>query len=262
MKKYRIKIALIAALALILTAAVPALAATTTRITGAYEEPDIQVLIPTAGQAVINPYKLPVKVTADEPDDTVELEVKTGNQIATRPLVGVNLGKVALKVGAKVSAETRGDFRFSSTAIAKTDKTKSGMVYFQLNNPSKVGNGSYTLDCDVETDTTTGEKSLKKTTNTVCNGIKFPGVKQALQGWDSTYVKADDLLLGSASVEKLEMAEIAAVDAAGKPQCSATADSYFLARVAGEVVTLPNEDWRTSDGFTATVTWVIQPASN
>lgn len=262
MKKYRNKIALILVLALTLAVAIPVLAQNTV-ITGAYEDPEIAVLIPTAGEAVINPYKLPVKVTADEPDEANPLAAMgSTTQIATRPLVGVNLGQIPLRIGAKISADTTGDFIFSETAPTNKIKTKTGMVYFQLKNPTEI-DSSYSFSCDVEVDAATNEKTLKVDGTTVCNGIAYAGVKTALEGWTATYNKATDLLVGYATAEKAEMIVIKEADAAtGDPQNTAGSDSYFVARLAGDVVTLPTEEWLESDGFNATITWVIQPADS
>lgn len=278
MKKYRTKIALIAALALLLTAAIPALAATTTKITGKYEDPDIQVLIPTAGEAVINPFGLAVKVTLDRPDG-VRRELDTGNQIATRPLVGVNLGGHDLQIGAKVTAEERGDFTFTSKTIdVANEKTKAGKVYFQLRKPTEI-DATYRLEMDTSYDETTWEQSVTVDDTTICNGIKYTsdsaptttGVKAVLEGWQGSVLNAytapvagaagGDILIGSNKPQNDNMVTIQKADpTTHKPVCtSTTQDSYFVARLAGEVAKFPEEDWKPADGFNATVTWIIQP---
>lgn len=251
MKKYRKKIALILVLALTLAIAIPALAAPTkTVIDGVYEDPDIQVVIPTAGEAVINPYSLPVKVNADD-GTTLLGSVTKVSQVATRPLVGVNLSEIDLSVGATVSGTVTGNFKFATSAPSKTSTAKTGLVYLEVKaSPDDLSYG-------VSSDTAT----------TICNGFDGTAVLDALNNWalPAKYSASDKdkVIVNTKAVTKTGMCTIKAGTDSDGDNVIDTPDAggYFLARLNGNVAQKPKEEWVVADGFTANITWVFEPAT-
>lgn len=253
MKKHSKKVALILVLALTLVVAVPALAGTTTKISGKYEDPTIEVKIPTAGEAIINPFGLPVKIKADVAGGTNTYEIGEDCQIATRPLVGVNLSDtLALKIGATVIAETRGDFTLLSAKPASTSKEKEGFVYFEIANSAS----------DLKFN---GEK----TEATVCNGFDIQAVTDELATWKGAGVFTgkganNQIPVSEEAVTKTEMCTLAKATktqaADGTYIITPAVNSYFKAGLFGEVVKVPDEEWRPTDGFNTTISWIIEPS--
>lgn len=259
MKKNRKKIALILALSLTLMASISALAGQTTKITSRYEIPPIEVVIPTAGRAVINPFNLPVDIKADDGKTLIGTPWTNAGQIVTKPLVGYNMSGFALKVGATVLGEPTGDFKLVDTDPTTDDTitTKSGQVYLEVQ--ASTSDLGYVLGQDTKTSPTTTIGGLTGTT-----------VSSALQGWAQTpYTDADyQLLVGRSAATKRGMCEIAAATTAtttapdGSTITGTGPDTngYFMARLCGKVVAVPKEDWVPTDGLDATITWIIEPA--
>lgn len=249
MKNNRKKIALILVLALTLAIAIPALAAQTTRVVGKYEVPAIEVIIPTSGQAVINPYKLPIKIMAD--DQSTIGNLKNAGQIATRPLVGVNLSEVDLDIGATVVGEATGDFILTAEAPANTVKTKSGQVYLDL------ANANYDLGYDT---------TIAGSSTAVCGGFNATAVMSALEGWTEADYNKDSpatnhLLVSARADSKQHMVTIKAMTDSDSDGAVDTipSDGYFMARLIGKVTVMPTEEWTVRDGVNTTITWIIEP---
>lgn len=251
MRKHSKKIALILILALTLVAAIPALAANTV-VLGQYEIPDIQVVIPTDGEAVINPLKLPVAIKADDGTTVIGKLTTDPGQVATRPLIGYNMSEVDLSIGATVSGEPRGDFRLATAKPAASDTTKSGLIYLEVQ--ASTTDLGYVLGQDANTSPAT----------TVCGGLTGTTVLTALDAWSHTAYNdaANQLVVGTRPVEKSNMCEIAqATDTDGDGVLDTpAATGYFMARISGDVVPSPTSEWVERDGFKVNITWNIEPA--
>lgn len=111
--------------ALALSLSAPAFASNnTTNITGSYTPITLKVVVPQTGNAIINPYGLPVELDTDT--------VISGEQITTgAPLVIKNQSKVALAVKAKVTGTVKGDATFDASAIAAGETDKKMNVKFE-----------------------------------------------------------------------------------------------------------------------------------
>lgn len=114
--------------ALALSMAAPAFAAEktndTTTFTGKYEPITLAVTVPKTGDAIINPYGLPVALD--------EETVISGEQITTgAPLLIKNQSKVALAVTAKVKGTVKGTFTFSADAVGADETANKGNVIFE-----------------------------------------------------------------------------------------------------------------------------------
>lgn len=222
--------------ALAVTMAVPAFA-TSTVIDGSYEEPTIEVTLPQTGEALINPYGMPVELN---PDATAPSSV-VGAQIVTKPLAIVNNSAVDLKVSATVTATAKGDLRLATSKPSSSDTTKSAYVYMQMTNS--------TLDFN-----------NASTDATAIAGMGLDDVAEAVAAWEQkAYTSATDLLLSStAPVTKNDMLVLKASDTTQTPS-EAQVGSVGLYRLAGQVVASPRDAWAEADGFTATVAFSFRP---
>lgn len=254
MKKYTKKIALILALALSLAIAIPALASETT-IDGSYELSDIQVIVPQVGTATLNPYKLPVKIYADDADPANDVQgtligtMTTPGQIATRPLVGVNMSEIDLNVGATVSGTTTGKFKFATSAPKDSATTNTGLVYLEVKQAGRDLGYSTTADA-----------------TTVSGGFNGSDVLAELNGWahKTAYdAKGTDVItVGKKEVSKSEMCKILkGIDNDGDDEIDTPdAKGYFVARLDGSIVKKPKKAWSEGDGFSVKVVWDFEPA--
>lgn len=111
--------------AMALSMGVPAFAAdNTTNITGKYQPITLNVVVPQTGNAIINPYGLPIELD--------EESVITGQQISTAaPLVIKNQSKVALAVKAKVTGTVTGTATFDAAAIPDSETSNKMNVKFE-----------------------------------------------------------------------------------------------------------------------------------
>lgn len=221
--------------ALAFTLSVPAFAGSTTpnrttNITGAYEDITIDVMVPTTGEAQINPYALPVNL------DTNGTNKISGEQIVTKPLAIANKSSVDLNVSATVTTTATGDLTLATTAPAATVKTKSAFVYMQMKH-SEMTNSDVAASNGV-------------------SGFTAATINAEAEAWTQPYNAAKDLLLnGAKEATKENMIVLAKAGAAGAIQTHGVA----LFRLAGQVVADPTEAWTTRDGFTASVAFTFRP---
>ena len=250
MKKYSKKIALILVLALTLAIAVPVLAAQQTIVTGAYEDPVIDVTITATGEvgAVINPYALPWAVQTDNGTELAS-KLKNSQVVVAKPLAAYSMSEVDLKVGAKVLGEVVGDeFRLASEKPESDSTMKSGLVYLEMKTVDDLGYSN------------TPDASL-------CIGdLEGSKIVAALNDWArEPYMesKANQLLVGTREVSKTGMCTLkAAVDASGnKLTAPATTGGYMVARLSGDMVKAPTIPWKATDGVKVTITWIFEPAT-
>lgn len=94
-------------------------------ITGAYQAPRIEVVVPATAEVVINPYRLPVSIGSDETDA----------QIMSSYACIQNKSEVPISVSATVigAVKAGSDMRLSSVTTQGTTLTsKSAFVYFEM----------------------------------------------------------------------------------------------------------------------------------
>lgn len=216
--------------ALALSLAVPAFASgnTSTNITGTYRAITVNVVVPTTGQAIINPYGLPIEMGSS----TV-----SGQQITTgAPLVIQNKSAVPLSVSASIASSKKGNFVFSSADLGSSENGNKGKVEFQMFEAPAVVEANAT-DMDVLNPIFAALKdddSLCHTVLTETNTTANPAVPAVEE--------ADIITLNPANSD----GELVAGGAA-----------FF--RLSGTVVKKPSTAWTASDGFTAKVTFTFEP---
>lgn len=219
--------------AMALSMAVPALAEETV-ITGTYEAVEIDVVVPSEGTALINPYGLPVEV---DKSGTAKATI-TGEQIVTRPLYIKNKMAIDLDVSATLSGKATGKgMTLATEPLAADDTSKSAFVYLQMTPSAKSG----------------AEDS--GSTHTLADGLV-----DEFAAWSQAYDEDVDLVLGGDQDGAKKMATLKAATHTSGAFSAYTAGSIALVRLAGKVVKSPDQAWTESDGFEATVAYTFEPA--
>lgn len=249
MKKYSKKIALILVLSLTLAIAIPVLAATDpafqTEIDGKYEAPTIDVVLTNGTvDAIINPYALPVDLKAE--DNTTSIgKIKNSQIVTAKPLVGYSLSEVDLNVGATVIGVPTGTFRLASEKPEADSTMKTGLVYLEAKTVNDLG---YSTSPD---------------TTTYIGSLKGEKILTELNNWakkDYRESNKDQILVGTRQASQSSMCTLkAATVAADGTKTIATTNGYMLARLAGDIVKAPTDEWVAADGVTVTISWTFEP---
>ena len=208
-----------------LSMASPAFATANVEITGTYEEMEIAVVVTDSGEAQINPYGLPVKLTTANKSIVNE-------QIVTKPLAIANKSEVDLAVSASVVATANGDLKFVEAAPLAGDTSKSAFVYLQMK-PER------TL--------------LESALNTEKTGFTDTVLDTAAAAWKQAYNADKDLVLNGreAGSSKENMVFL--------KKASTTGGNVTIAQGGGAMFSNPREAWTESDGFNATVAFTFRP---
>lgn len=237
---------------LALTMIAPAFADNETTITGTYVAAEIAVNVPTTGQAFINPYALPVKLSSfDEGSDGDLVNVSSSSimnqQIVTVPMAIENYSEVDLSVSAKVTGtipdatlnntlvgtSTGSGVKFVTSAPKAADTSKSVFAYLQM-------------------------KVVDDLTKASTNG----DLLDAFANWtDTNYDKDKDQVVGTSTATKSAMAVLAKGEASGGDagELVATAGSIAIFRLTGKVTTEPNGGWQNTDTFQVKIAFTFKP---
>lgn len=236
----RIFSGLMAIVMLLAMMTVPAFADTT--IEGSYQDSDIKVLVPSTGNAVINPLGLPVQLRANDATDGDLYGTIAGAQIVTKPLYIINQSEVNLKIFANAVAETHGNIRLEDQSFdSATNDGNSAFVYLQI----------ALTDLD-HNDATQGD----------LDPAKFYPV---FADWEeAAYDEDTDLVVGSRAAD--EAKQLLILKASKDLNDDETLDSndwqvgsIGMFRLAGVVSEEPRTAWTVDDGFTATITFTFKP---
>lgn len=215
--------------------------ANTTVVTGTYKEIPIAVQVPTTGAAQINPYKLPVSVSAGE-EKTVDL---AGQQITTKPMSIKNQGAVKLDVNATLAVIPKGDV---AIAAAK-DTGKTMKVSLEV---AKLDDTTLAVASDNENlENMLTTKFADKDTWTGATTLGAPAVAKGTTTVTPAKSNAAMAILGAATV--------------GAESITYGKDSIALFRLVGDLAAEPekadhSEDpWKDTDGFEATIVFKFTP---
>lgn len=244
-------------LAMSLSLAVPAFAAgdddasaktnTSTTITGSYQEADIDVVVPTTGSVVINPYGLGVTVTTSE-----GAKVNIAGQIMTAPLAIKNKTDMNLSVGATVSAVLPDNATMKlnpSSTKGTPDLSEDDEGYVA---PATSKNAFVKLDVVAAPASVKGDDD-----DTLADNIIKEYAKEA--NWAS----AKSVVVGTkaATGENLATLSKATVDSTDGTFTAYAAGSIALFRLSGDCVTAPKTPWAETDTFTVNVAFTFTPAA-
>jgi hypothetical protein len=211
----------------------------TTVVSGAYKEVAIAVTVPTTGEAQINPYGLPVELTKSA--SSTKAAKVTGEQIVTQPMYISNEGDVALDIAASVTTTVKNiELVTDKTGLAKsTDK----QAYVEL---QMVQSANKSL-----TDDTAKDKIIDEYATAATWTADTVGTLALPAGGDD-----------AATADKLATLAASKVTGTGSDAVvTYNAGSIVLYRLAGEVVTKPDDStpWADGDGFTATIAFTFTP---
>jgi hypothetical protein len=236
-----------------LSLAAPAFAATSSesttnrslKVTAAYQAVTINVVVPTTGTVVINPYALPVQIGTD-PDGQ---PVKVQQQIVTKPLAIKNqCTDVALDVNISATTSTTGSMSLSATDIddVSTDQKTEAYIYMEIASADSVVGAK---DADALSDA-----SIAKT----YGEFSWPTFK----AWTTTDTDGNGLVLKSGTTAQTANAIITLAKAT--PDESGAFSEYAAGSVAfvgflGSCAQNPKTAWTTKDGLTCTIAFTFTP---
>jgi hypothetical protein len=219
--------------------AVPACAATssnTTKVTATYQPVTIDVVVPTTGTTIINPYGLPVDIG---PTGTV-VQVK-GAQLVNKPMLLKNKTSTKLNVSVSATASVTGAFTFATAAIEdfSKDTKNDGFVY---------------LAFAANTELTGAETALTDAAvATAYSKVTWPEYDEekniALKATTTAITKSDVAVLGAATMDTTDTTKFSAY----------TADSIVYFGMCGQVSQTPKTAWVAKDGFVANIAFTFTP---
>lgn len=202
---------------------------TSTEITGQYEPVEIAVDVPSRGNVIINPYKLPTRILSTIGYTYFSVSVPLTQQVVSGPMAVINRSRVDLDVTASVAGEAKGGLTLSGEPLEKDDTGKKAFVYFQMAGTQKTELGEVITD--------------------VYYSYPWPG-----------YTAARNLVVQDGRTSKFEtdttLATIKKADRDGNP----VPGSLAMFRLTGTCVKAPKIPWTTDDGFTATISFTFTPS--
>lgn len=239
--------------ALALSLAAPAFASAPnmqTEITGAFQQADIAVTVPTKGAAIINPFGLDLKLKEIGDDGNaatgaVDATI-SGQKIVTAPMFISNESEMNLQVGATVTGTAVGDLRFASESAAAST-SKSVYAYLQA--------APATALTGLSTALTAANKAA------------------AYAAWaPEAYDAETDVIVSDREASTTNLVTLKAATLAGSG-ASATitykAGSIAMVRLSGDCPTSPRDGWTAADptatpavvgdGFTVNVAYTFTP---
>lgn len=254
--------------ALTLSLAAPAFAASTT-ITGAFDAVDLSVTVSQTGNALINPYGLPVNLTHTQPatgggTETITDGTISGEQITTgAPLTIANGSAVALAVSATVTGTEAGNAKLVSDLTDGVTTENDGSITTPNNIvaqfeafPAPGIDGSVVAAAAV--------------TNPSGDAVGEKADAQAALNEGFAALKSEDAVLTAPLLTTASEAVGTLVLREGDDEGVAQDGGVAFFRLAGEVVKNPTTAWSEgdstatpvvpADGFTATIAFTFEPA--
>jgi hypothetical protein len=205
------------------------------KVTGAYQAVTINVVVPTTGTVIINPYALPVEIGKDADGVAVKAENK---QIVTKPLAIKNQSDIDLNVNVSTTTALTGSLKLATTAIADTDTSNSAYIYMAIEPTTITGSKDDVTEASY-IDTYKGQ-TWTEPGDDVKNSVLLKSGTQSLPGATT---------LTKASYED---------DGTFKEYASG---SIAFIGFTGTCVTEPKTAWTTKDGLTCTVAFTFTPAT-
>lgn len=247
--------------ALTLSLAAPAFAADAetpanqTVVDGGYVATPISVIVPTTGSAQINPYGLPVVVSATADGDPISI---TNQQITNIPMYIGNYGTVALDVSATLAVLPKGDsVSIKGGDLATADTGKQMNVTLEV---AGLDDAAYAESIDSEALVLSFHEAFAE---------------------DATWAGAQSLVAPAAAAKattvppaksgSTPLATLGAATVSGDTITYGN-DSVALFRLVGDMNEEPvksvagggteEDPWVEADGFTATIVFKFKPNTN
>ncbi len=228
-------ISMLLAGAMALAMGAPAFAAANeTVISGEYQNVTIAVTVPSTGDAVINPYKLPVSIGTS---GGTEVEI-AGHQILTKSLSVQSNAKFKLDVYATAVGVAKGEVELGSSKPSATEKDKVVYAFLQAK-PAQ---------------------TTAKTDAAIASAV-LSEYAAWMNAGEATYNATTDILIKTEADKKKKICTLNEGDDPATPADTTDrkAGSIAMIRIAGFCAQEPETAWATTDGFDTTVAFTFTP---
>jgi hypothetical protein len=236
--------------------AVPAFAATSTsstattenttnrslKVTGAYQAVTIDVVVPTTGTVIIDPYKLPVSIASGEAKASVQ-----DQQIVTQPMAIKNKSNTTLSMNISTTVLPAGNLKLadSTDAIAEGgDLATANAAYIKMFvEPTELA-GDNATDADI---------------------VQFYADTYADNSWsgDSLEMTYDSSSKSATTLDPMvNCATLTAAEFESDAFKAYAEGSIAVIAFTGECVQEPTTAWATKDSVTITLAFTFTPASS
>jgi hypothetical protein len=232
--------------------AVPAFAATEStsnrslKVTAAYQAVTINVVVPTTGTVIIDPYSLPVVVGTDDSDGDITAK---NQQIITKALAIKNQSDIELKVNVATTTALTGNLKLATSADSITDSTTTNTAYIWLNF-QKSG-----LEGDMDT--------VSDTAIAMCYHDAYDDDDKNFDWTSATYAEANEgksqTILKSGAQTLKEGIVLDAATYQDKEFSAYNEGSIWFIKFDGKCVVEPKTAWTTKDGLTCTMAFTFTP---
>jgi hypothetical protein len=232
--------------------AAPAFAATTKenttnrslKVTAAYQAVTINVVVPTTGTVVINPYSLPVQIGTDSEGQPIKVQ----KQIVTKPLAIKNqCTDVALDMNISATTSLTGSMSLATGDIENvaTDQKTEAYIYMEVAPTTITG----AKDSDALSDAGIADAYSK---------FEWPEFK----AWTTTDTDGNGLVLKAGTTAQTANAIVtlakATADDSGAFSEYANGGVAFIGFL-GSCAQNPKTAWTAKDGLTCTVAFTFTP---
>jgi hypothetical protein len=209
------------------------------KVTAAYQAVTINVVVPTTGTVVINPYGLPVEIGKDESDKKIEI---SNQQIVAKPMAIKNQAGLDLDMNVTTTTALTGTLKLSADAAKDSTANQAKVTLYIA--------PTTTLTGDKDTVTDAKIAAFYKTTY------------EDSQGWAGvTDVKAIDLASGTNATDGQKAVVLKAAKTEDDTGAFSEYEAGSIALIAfdGVCATEPKTAWTTKDGLTCTLAFTFTP---
>jgi hypothetical protein len=214
------------------------------KVTAAYQAVTINVVVPTTGTVIINPYSLPVTIGTNTSEKKVDLQ----QQIVTKPLAVKNQGGIDLDMNISTTVATTGNLKLVEAAVADP------------NDGSVTANSAYVV-LDIEPTEITGDKDTV-TDALITEEYEKMYDDQNTNHWGDTTNGYQQVLKGGTVATK----KVITLKQADTDEDSGAFSAYAKGGIAligftGDCTIEPKTAWTTKDGLTCTIAFTFTPAA-
>lgn len=246
--------------AMTLSLASPAFASSnTTEVTGTYKAVTIAVDVMPQAVAFINPYGLDIDVPQDGHTTTSGAATTkiSGQQIVSAPMALKN--------------KTGMDLTVNATVTTTIPAAATGEVAMKLASSTTKGVGSdpdaegYVPPATAKSAFVYLEAKQEPTLTGADSAVDAAAIATKFAAWGASTFDAEKnpVLNATRAVTQNDLVILRAADMSGNGGAFAAykAGSIALVRLAGDCVTAPKDEWKTTDTFTASIAYTFAPAN-
>jgi hypothetical protein len=228
-----------------LSLAAPAFAAssesTTNRslkVTGAYQAVTINVVVPSTGSLIINPYALPVEIGKDSNDQ----KVTVSEQLVTKPLAVKSQADINLKMKVATTVALTGSMKLATSATSGSESVPTAFITLDIEKTKLTGDKDTVNDAAIAS----AYAEMYDDSKDVHWGLSGNGWTQVLAS-------------GTKSAEDTITLTKATMDTDTGAFASYAEGSIAFIGFTGDCTTEPKTAWTTKDGATITLAFTFTP---